>query len=175
MLRSSEFKDKEIVLVAIKNIQSVLEEQETEAWQKLIRVLTHEIMNSITPIASLSSTLDIMLKDVIGENNGSTLVVDMDTVSEIQQALQTINKRSTGLLHFVNTYRNLTRIPQPNFRNLKVRDLFNHISLLLEEEMKRNGIQFNMSVEPSELEVSVDETTYRTGSSESDKEFHACP
>ncbi|NLI23473.1 MAG: ATP-binding protein [Bacteroidales bacterium] len=150
-------KDKEIVLVAIKNIQSVLEEQETEAWQKLIRVLTHEIMNSITPIASLSSTLDIMLKDIIGENKSGNLVVDMDTVNEIQQALQTINKRSTGLLHFVNTYRNLTRIPQPNFRILKVHDLFSHISLLLEEEMKKNGIRFIMSVEPHDLEISVDE------------------
>ena len=63
---STEFKvkDKLIILATINNIQSMLEEQETEAWQKLIRVLTHEIMNSITPIASLSSTLDIMLKGI---------------------------------------------------------------------------------------------------------------
>ena len=57
-------KDKLIILATINNIQNVLEEQETEAWQKLIRVLTHEIMNSITPIASLSSTLEIMLKGI---------------------------------------------------------------------------------------------------------------
>lgn len=150
-------KEKEIVLVAIKNIQSVLEEQETEAWQKLIRVLTHEIMNSITPIASLSSTLDIMLKDIIGENKQGNLVVDMETVNEIQQALQTINKRSTGLLHFVNTYRNLTRIPQPNIKILKVSDLYNHISLLLDEEMRKSGIRFTTSVDPADLEIPVDE------------------
>ena len=60
-------KDKLIYLVTIKDIQNVLEEQETEAWQKLIRVLTHEIMNSITPIASLSSTLDLMLKGMVAE------------------------------------------------------------------------------------------------------------
>ena len=65
----SKIKDKLIYLVTIKDIQNVLEEQETEAWQKLIRVLTHEIMNSITPIASLSSTLDLMLKGMVAEGN----------------------------------------------------------------------------------------------------------
>jgi two-component system, NtrC family, nitrogen regulation sensor histidine kinase NtrY len=65
--------NKEIILSTIKNIQNMLEEQETEAWQKLIRVLTHEIMNSITPIASLSSTLDMMLKGIVtGENRPVT-------------------------------------------------------------------------------------------------------
>ena len=105
-------KDKVIILATIKNIQNVLEEQETEAWQKLIRVLTHEIMNSITPIASLSSTLDIMLKDMSNEgSNDGIPVLDKDSSDEFKRALQTINKRSTGLLHFVNTYRNLTKIP----------------------------------------------------------------
>ncbi len=158
-INASEFKihDKLIILATIKNIQSVLEEQETEAWQKLIRVLTHEIMNSITPIASLSSTLDIMLKGISNENQNSSIKMDMTTVDEIQQALQTINKRSTGLLHFVNTYRNLTRIPKPNFKITKVKDLFKNILLLMDEEIKRTKIDFNVSIEPEDLEVSADE------------------
>jgi len=158
-INSSEFKihDKLIILATIKNIQSVLEEQETEAWQKLIRVLTHEIMNSITPIASLSSTLDIMLKGISSENQNSSIKMDLTTVDEIQQALQTINKRSTGLLHFVNTYRNLTRIPKPNFKITKVKDLFKNILLLMDEEIKRTEIAFNVSIEPEDLEVSADE------------------
>lgn len=159
VINASEFKihDKLIILATIKNIQSVLEEQETEAWQKLIRVLTHEIMNSITPIASLSSTLDIMLKGISNKNQNSSIKMDMATVDEIQQALQTINKRSTGLLHFVNTYRNLTRIPKPNFKITKVKDLFKNILLLMDEEIKRTNIAFKMSVEPEDLEVSADE------------------
>jgi nitrogen fixation/metabolism regulation signal transduction histidine kinase len=120
-------KDKLIYLVTIKDIQNVLEEQETEAWQKLIRVLTHEIMNSITPIASLSSTLDLMLKGMVGESKGDELKIDRESVNEIQEALQTINKRSTGLLYFVNTYRNLTRIPKPNFRQCRVKELLDNI------------------------------------------------
>jgi two-component system nitrogen regulation sensor histidine kinase NtrY len=159
VINASEFKihDKLIILATIKNIQSVLEEQETEAWQKLIRVLTHEIMNSITPIASLSSTLDIMLKGISNENQNSSIKMDMATVDEIQQALQTINKRSTGLLHFVNTYRNLTRIPKPNFKITKVKDLFKNILLLMDEEIKRTKIAFEVSIEPGDLEVSADE------------------
>ena len=155
---STEFKVKEklIILATINNIQSVLEEQETEAWQKLIRVLTHEIMNSITPIASLSSTLDIMLK---GITNGGNIREDMnmDTVTEIQQALQTINKRSTGLLHFVNTYRNLTRIPKPNFKIFPVKDLYKNIYLLMEEELVESKINFVTTIEPDSIRVSADE------------------
>lgn len=157
-INTSEFKihDKLIILSTIKNIQHVLEEQETEAWQKLIRVLTHEIMNSITPIASLSSTLDIMLKGISNNDNDGDPKIDMATVDEIQQALQTINKRSTGLLHFVNTYRNLTRIPKPNFQITKVKDLFKNILLLMEEEITRIKIEFKVEIEPEDLEVSAD-------------------
>jgi two-component system nitrogen regulation sensor histidine kinase NtrY len=149
-------KDKLIILATINNIQNVLEEQETEAWQKLIRVLTHEIMNSITPIASLSSTLEIMLKGITdGGNIREDL--DMDTVMEIQQALQTINKRSTGLLHFVNTYRNLTRIPKPNFKIFPVKDLFKNLYLLMEEEITENKVNFATNIDPENIEVSADE------------------
>jgi nitrogen fixation/metabolism regulation signal transduction histidine kinase len=155
---STEFKikDKLIVLSTINNIQNVLEEQETEAWQKLIRVLTHEIMNSITPIASLSSTLEIMLKGIT-ENGNVKEELDINTVMEILQALQTINKRSTGLLHFVNTYRNLTRIPKPNFKIFPVQELFKNIYLLMEEELAASKINFVTRIEPDNLMVSADE------------------
>jgi two-component system nitrogen regulation sensor histidine kinase NtrY len=149
-------KDKLIILATINNIQNVLEEQETEAWQKLIRVLTHEIMNSITPIASLSSTLEIMLKGIT-EGEDIKEEMDLDTVLEILQALQTINKRSTGLLHFVNTYRNLTRIPKPNFKIFHVKDLYKNIYLLMEEEISRHKIEFITNIEPDNIEVSADE------------------
>jgi nitrogen fixation/metabolism regulation signal transduction histidine kinase len=157
-INASEFrlKDRNVTLATVKNIQNVLEEQETEAWQKLIRVLTHEIMNSITPIASLSSTIETMLKPYIKEGEETTHL-DNETVLEIQQALQTINKRSTGLLHFVNTYRNLTRIPKPNFQYTKVSALFENIKRLMENDLENSGIEFITSVEPPGLEISMDE------------------
>ena len=157
-INATEFKikNKVIVLATIKNIQNVLEEQETEAWQKLIRVLTHEIMNSITPIASLSSTLESILND-FNKNKKDNAPMDHETVDEIQQALKTINKRSNGLLHFVNTYRNLTRIPKPNFKITRVSELFNNISRLLEKDFETQKIGLSISLEPVSLEISMDE------------------
>jgi len=151
-------KNKFITLVTIKNIQNVLEDQETEAWQKLIRVLTHEIMNSITPIASISSTLDIMLKDIRAkEAKDNECEMDKDTVIELHKALQTINKRSTGLLHFVNTYRNLTRIPKPNFKISNAKDIFENIIHLMKEEISKFNINIKIQIEPEDLQVSADE------------------
>jgi len=150
-------KDKLIYLVTIKDIQNVLEEQETEAWQKLIRVLTHEIMNSITPIASLSSTLDLMLKGMVAQGDKESLEMDRESVGEIQEALQTINKRSTGLLHFVNTYRNLTRIPKPNFRLCSIKELFENIEKLMEDEIRKCGVEFTVRVDPESLEFTADD------------------
>jgi len=157
-INATEFKikNKIIILATIKNIQNVLEEQETEAWQKLIRVLTHEIMNSITPIASLSATLEMMLRD-FNKARTENAVMDHETLMEIQQALQTINKRSNGLLHFVNTYRNLTRIPKPNFRITLVSELFSNISRLMEKDFEVQKIQLVTTLEPSGLEISMDE------------------
>lgn len=158
-ISSSEVKigNKLIVLTTIKNIQAVLDEQETEAWQKLIRVLTHEIMNSITPIASLTNTLELMLKNLSKEENHSTYHISPTSKEEFQQALHTISKRSTGLLHFVNTYRNLTRIPKPNFKVVKVSDIFKHIRFLMEEELTAKNIRFDSPVYPANLELFADE------------------
>ncbi len=149
-------KDKLITLVTIKDIQHVLEEQETEAWQKLIRVLTHEIMNSITPISSLSSTLENLLKEYSFEGKGETSV-DNESLIEMEKALQTINKRSNGLLHFVNTYRNLTRIPKPNFEICKIEELFSNINLLMAKEIDKQKIKLISTVEPPKLEITADE------------------
>ncbi len=153
-ISGTEFKvhEKSIMLVTIKNIQNVLEDQETETWQKLIRVLTHEIMNSITPIASLTSTIDMMIKEAKSQQEE----LDEESVEEVQMALQTIHKRSTGLLHFVDTYRNLTKIPKPNFQIAKVKDLFSDIHGLMEKELEENRIKYHQSIVPADLEISAD-------------------
>lgn len=148
-------KDKLITLVTIKDIQSVLEEQETEAWQKLIRVLTHEIMNSIAPISSLSNTLSDTTATLPRDANGS-LKIDSETAEEMSHALQTINKRSNGLLHFVNTYRNLTKIPQPNFTICKVGDILNNVSNLMSEELEAKNIDFSIKTEPDSISFTAD-------------------
>jgi nitrogen fixation/metabolism regulation signal transduction histidine kinase len=142
-----------IMLVTIKDIQYVLEEQETETWQKLIRVLTHEIMNSITPVASITSTLGLMIKETKDQNDGT---LDKESTEEIQQAIDTIHKRSDGLLHFVNSYRNLTKIPKPNIEIVKAKSLFDGIKPLMEKDLVENNIRLVTNIEPDNLEIYAD-------------------
>ncbi|MCU4176346.1 sensor histidine kinase [Carboxylicivirga sp. N1Y90] len=157
---STEFKihNRTILLTSIKNIQDELEEKEMESWQKLIRVLTHEIMNSITPISSLSSTITLILKD-LSENLKEKDIPsdDLETIDEIKGALETIHKRTDGLMHFVNTYRNLTKIPTPTFSIFPISRLLNNIRGLHAEDLKSKKIDCKVIIEPQTLELSADE------------------
>ncbi len=160
VIYATEFKihNRTITLVSIKNIQQELEEKEMESWQKLIRVLTHEIMNSITPISSLASTVTLILKELTEELKEQGINADeLETLEEVGSALQTIHKRTDGLLHFVNTYRNLTKIPKPNFSIFRVRQLLGNIHNLFEEELKSKNIACRVNIEPESLELSADE------------------
>jgi nitrogen fixation/metabolism regulation signal transduction histidine kinase len=145
----------EFLLVSLQNISAELEEKEIESWQKLIRVLTHEIMNSITPISSLASTVREML---LTENEDDVALRDLDSddVENIQLALTTIQSRSQGLLNFVETYRNLTRIPRPNFRYFAVKELFERTHMLLRPKMEKYGIECIPRVFPEELMITAD-------------------
>ena len=149
---AAEFKlgAKHIILVSLNNIQSELEEKEMEAWQNLIRVLTHEIMNSITPIISLSSTVNNIL-----ENTGEQITAE--TINDVRDAITTILKRSNGLIHFVDSYRSLTRIPSPNFSIIKLDVLFDRLKKLLNEECIKRGIKFSYNIDPSNLELTADQ------------------
>ena len=138
------------ILVSVQNIQSELEEQEMEAWQKLIRVLTHEIMNSITPISSLASTV----RGLIPDPRATTF--QTDTLPDVHAALETIQNRSQGLLHFVETYRQLTRIPKPDFQIFPIAELFAHVAQLLKPDIESNHIALHTAVAPETLELTAD-------------------
>lgn len=123
----------ECLLISLQNIRTVLDKNEITAWQKLTSVLTHEIMNSITPIISLSETLTE--REV--------------TADDMKQAIQTIRRRSKGLLNFVENYRSLTRIPQPDRQWITVDELFNGMRNLYPQ----NEIQFHCDSEGLKLKV----------------------
>ncbi len=148
---ATEFKmrEKHFTLVSISNIQSELEEKEMEAWQNLIRVLTHEIMNSVTPIVSLSSTVN----DILGNSESG---LNEDTVSDIKGAVSTIQRRSKGLIHFVDDYRNLTKIPVPNFQTVKISSFFDRMTKLLKQQLTSKNINFSSEIIPEDLEVTAD-------------------
>ena len=154
---ATEFKLREnhFTLVSISNIQSELEKQEMDTRQKLIRVLTHEIMNSVTPIISLSSTAGTLLED-IDKKITNNQPLSEDGLEDVKGALNTIQRRSKGLLHFVDDYRNLTRIPIPNFQIVKISDLFERISKLFSEQLKEKNIKFTFSIDPVNLEITAD-------------------
>ena len=157
---ATEFKvaNRNIRMATIKDIRTELEENEMESWQKLIRVLTHEIMNSITPIASLTQTLDYLIKDVRATYHDSFKDDgEAELIGEIEMAIDTIHKRSTGLLHFVESYRNLTRIPNPNYSIFPVKKLIENLKGLMKEELARQQIVCSCEVVPENLEVSADE------------------
>ena len=139
--------DREHTLVALQDIGPDLDEKETEAWQNLIRVLTHEIMNSITPIASLAATADGMLKE------GS---FDGETAGDIRTAVGTIQRRSEGLLQFVETYRGLTRVPAPSFEIVPVAGLFARVEQLLGPQFAESGVELHTRVDPPGLELTAD-------------------
>jgi len=145
----------EYVLVSLQNIHPELEEKEIESWQRLIRVLTHEIMNSITPISSLASTVQEMMV------NPETDRIEMSQLSEedlesIHSAMSTIESRSRGLLNFVEIYRNLTRIPKPNFRYFAIRELCDKANELLKPRLEMHNIKCVCKVFPEELMLLAD-------------------
>lgn len=154
-LHAAEFrlKDQKYILVSLQNIQSELQEKEMEAWQTLIRVLTHEIMNSMTPITSMAATVIDLLRPFQGENGEA---IDAETITDIADALKTIHKRSLGLTDFVEAYRNLTLIPKPKFKIFPINDLFGRIEKLMENKLTKKGINFQWSVEPQSLELTAD-------------------
>jgi len=128
----------QLLLVTMQDIQGALDEKEMKSWQNLIRVLTHEIMNSITPIASLASTAHGLLKDESFN----------ETIGDVRHAVNTIEKRSKGLLTFIENYRKLTRIPKPDFKIVPVKDLFERVEHLMKDQFEAHGIKFYMQIDP---------------------------
>ncbi len=149
-LRGEEFK-----LISLQNIQSELEEKEMEAWQNLIRVLTHEIMNSVTPISSLAATVETELDDFL-ENDGDASNIDNDSVEDIHLAVKTIHNRSDSLIKFVSDFRNMTRVKHPELEENQIEDVLNHVLSLLKNDISESGIKLDLNVEPNDLKFIID-------------------
>ena len=132
------FRDKKYRIYSLYDIRAELEENELETWQKLIRILTHEIMNSIAPITSISNTLS---KFFI-RNNRMVPVQELTQkeISDTIQGLSVIEERSEGLMHFVDSYRKLTKIPKPNFKPVLLKDWIGRIELLVRKRMEEEHI-----------------------------------
>ena len=151
-LQATTFKDHEKILriISIHDISNELDAKEIESWQKLIRELTHEIMNSITPITSLSETL---LKYYIPSGKP----IDEKTVANTVKGLEVINERGVGLIRFVESYRKLTKLSQPILKPIVLKNFIEHLLLLLESEPNFHRISFHVETGTPDLQVEADE------------------
>ncbi|WP_339609192.1 ATP-binding protein [uncultured Roseivirga sp.] len=141
-------------IITFQNIKSEIEQKEIEAWHKLIRILTHEIMNSVTPITSLTETMQMML------HKGENLEKSIDEISEedladIRFSLETIQRRSEGLLHFVDDYRKLTRVKNLDKERTDAIELLENMAQLMKPELQKEHITLELHLK-SAFELSID-------------------
>ena len=145
----------EVKLISMSNIQSELEEKEMEAWQNLVRVLTHEIMNSVTPISSLAGVVEEELGRKLVANE---LSMKRDEAEDMHLSVQTISKRSEGLIKFVKEFRSLTHIPKPKLTEVAVKPLLDELAMLHKKELADKNIAITISVEPGDIKINADRT-----------------
>jgi PAS domain S-box-containing protein len=156
-LKATSFKtnDNELVILSIQDIKNELDEKEIESWMKLIRVLMHEIMNSITPITSLSESLSNIYsaggKPVLPEE------INIKTIATTLQGLNVIKEQGRGLMSFVESYRQLTRVPEPDKKLFKVADLLGRVQILYNSLEKSDRIDLTLSLKNSDLEIFADQ------------------
>lgn len=133
-------------LISLQNINEALDETEAKAWQKLLSVLTHEIMNSIAPISSLADTLKNRLESL----------PYTEELEDVRTGTETIKNRSEGLLKFARTYRTLNKITQPDLASIQASELFENLYTLLEPSLIKKDIDLNIILKNPSLELLID-------------------
>ena len=145
----------DVKLVTLQNIQPELQKQELEAWQNLTRVLRHEIMNSITPISSLTSTLrEILDHDM--ERKNSHYELKEEGAEDLKEGLSTIENRSRGLIKFIDAYREYTSLPKPKMTTVRLKDMVTHVAQLMRTELKKTNIDFHYECNSEYLTIQAD-------------------
>jgi nitrogen fixation/metabolism regulation signal transduction histidine kinase len=150
-IHASEFKleDRYYKLISMQNIKTELDVREMEAWQKLIRVLSHEIMNSISPITSLSETLHGKVR----QNNDLLSSSNANLYSALDKGLEAIKIRSEGLFNFTQTYRKLTGVPNLSLKKTNLKDILHRVEILMIPKMTEHNIQLRISDVDVNIEV----------------------
>lgn len=148
LMHSSEFETQEGLfrIVVYQNINEAIAETETQAWQKLLRVLTHEIMNSIAPISSLAETLHDRLEQGMAP----------DELDDLKDGVRTIKRRSEGLLAFAKSYRMINKVDQPQLTSIPLKVLFENIYQLLEPTLLQKKIDLDIILKDTRLILRAD-------------------
>jgi signal transduction histidine kinase len=153
LIQKKQFKfNKEVInLVSIQNISAELDKKELDSWQRLIRVLTHEIMNSIAPITNLTYSIRRSLNENIDLNPSQKEIIE-----EAIEDTHIIEKRSNSLMQFVENYRKLTKIGKVNFRKVNVNKIIKNTLDLFKEDFKKCNIQTKIYIN-KDIEIHGDE------------------
>ncbi|HYM94386.1 MAG TPA: ATP-binding protein [Chitinophagaceae bacterium] len=138
-------------LIAFQNVNEALDETESKAWQKLLSVLTHEIMNSVAPISSLAETLKHRLQQSVDNLNNESGSVD-----DLELGIETIKRRSDGLLKFAETYRNLNKITTLNLKKVYVRDVFENLLQLMQPTLEQKNIELETILKDTDISLEAD-------------------
>ncbi|HET6555773.1 MAG TPA: ATP-binding protein [Prolixibacteraceae bacterium] len=156
-LKATSFKarDNELTLLSIQDIRNELDEKELDSWMKLIRVLMHEIMNSIAPITSLSESLCKYF--MVDDRPALPSEVNEATIRATLRGLNVIREQGNGLMLFVESYRKLTRLPVPDKKRIRFDDLGNRIKVLYSSLENSDRVKLTVSTHPAEMEIYADE------------------
>ena len=142
---------KKFMLIAFQNINEAIDETESKAWQKLLSVMTHEIMNSVAPISSLADTLKNRLEKSIPHIDNKA-----GAVHDLEIGIETIKRRSESLLKFAETYRNLNKITKPNLKKVLARDLFENLFQLMQPTLDQKNIELDIVLKETSLMLEAD-------------------
>jgi two-component system nitrogen regulation sensor histidine kinase NtrY len=148
-----QIKDEEYSIVSVENIKSELDHKELDSWVRLIRVLNHEIVNAVTPITTLSSTFF----DLFHRNgNLERGQVNDEMIADTARALQNINEHASGLMKFVNSYRQITRLPEPSFRNVPLGEFIRKELFTLQNYSGAEKLETEIDIHPEDVSVYAD-------------------
>ena len=146
----------DVKLVTLQNIQPELQQQDLEAWQNLTRVLRHEIINSITPISSLTSTLRDILEHEMKPQNGHFELMN-EGAEDLKEGLSTIENRSKALIKFIDAYREYTSLPKPVLKTVLLKELIDKVAQFMKNELKKTNITFIHECHSEYLTIQADE------------------
>ncbi|MFH6603425.1 sensor histidine kinase [Maribacter algicola] len=146
---------RELLLVVVQDIHKELDEKETDSWVKLIRVLTHEIMNTITPITSISESILKYYKT----NQGLVPLKDFNEnhISNTVKGLEVIKEQGGNLMDFVQSYRSFLSLPKPDKSLINAQRLLEKVKVLMSQENDQQHVEFSVVSDPEELELYLDE------------------
>jgi signal transduction histidine kinase len=146
-----QIREESFKLIVLQNIEDTLSRTESEAWKKLLSVMTHEIMNSIAPISSLAETLQTKVQQSIKDPDAHEL-----EIHDLDAGIESIKKRSEGLLKFAKTYRSLNKITKLKLNNILVSDLFENIINLMKPSLESKNIVFDFDLDNPDLHMELD-------------------